>query len=236
MKYMGSKARFANELLAIMLDKCNTDIYCEPFAGGMNIICKAPREMRRYANDSNKYLIAMWLAINQGWKPPEEVSRELYNECKSLINHPDYLIGYVGFNCSYSGKWFSGYAGLTKTAIGTERNYIKEAYKHIMRQKEEMIGVYFCNASYDKVLIPNDAIIYCDPPYANTTGYADKFDSNKFWEWVRIKSKTNKVYVSEYKAPDDFKVIWEKEAKSSLSANGKVGANKLSVERLFTLK
>ena len=44
------------------------------------------------------------------------------------------------------------------------------------------------------------------------------------------------VYVSEYKAPEDFICVWEKEAKSSLSANGKIGGNKVSVEKLFKLK
>ena len=31
----------------------------------------------------------------------------------------------------------------------------------------------------------------------------------------------------------DFECVWQKEAKSSLSANGKIGGNKLSVEKLF---
>jgi DNA adenine methylase len=41
------------------------------------------------------------------------------------------------------------------------------------------------------------------------------------------------VFVSEYNAPDDFVCVWQKEAKSSLSANGKIGGNKTSVEKLF---
>ena len=35
--------------------------------------------------------------------------------------------------------------------------------------------------------------------------------------------------------PSDFICIWEKEVKSSLSANGKIGGSKNSVEKLFTL-
>lgn len=41
------------------------------------------------------------------------------------------------------------------------------------------------------------------------------------------------MFVSEYSAPDDFVCVWSQEVKSSLSANGKAGGNKLSVERLF---
>ena len=43
------------------------------------------------------------------------------------------------------------------------------------------------------------------------------------------------IFVSEYNAPDDFKCVWQKEAKSSLSANGKIGGNKISVEKLFKI-
>ena len=45
----------------------------------------------------------------------------------------------------------------------------------------------------------------------------------------------HKVFISEYNAPKDFKCIWEKEVKSSLSANWKSGGNKNSTEKLFTL-
>jgi len=36
--------------------------------------------------------------------------------------------------------------------------------------------------------------------------------------------------------PDDFICVWEKEVSSSLSANGKNGDNKKSIEKLYTLK
>ena len=41
MKYMGSKARFAKEMLPIILrDRTAEQWYIEPFAGGMNAICE----------------------------------------------------------------------------------------------------------------------------------------------------------------------------------------------------
>jgi len=52
-------------------------------------------------------------------------------------------------------------------------------------------------------------------------GYRKTFDNAKFWEWVRIKSSEgHKVYVSEYKAPDDFKCIWSKENSTNISGKG----------------
>lgn len=44
------------------------------------------------------------------------------------------------------------------------------------------------------------------------------------------------MFISEYNAPDDFVCVWQKEAKSSLSANGVIGGNKISTEKLFVLK
>lgn len=238
MKYMGSKQKIANEIYKTIceLEPRNGRPWVEPFAGGMNMICNVPEsEGARYANDCNKYLIAMFKALSSGWEPPLEVSKEFYLKCKNL-EAEDHIVGYVGFNCSYSGKWFGGYAGKTETKIGTIRDYQKEAFNNVKKQIAKMKEVYYCNASYVEIEIPENSIVYCDPPYANTTGYKDSFDSKSFWEWVRITSKNNSVYVSEYVAPSDFECVWQKELKSSLSANGASGQSKTSIERLFRLK
>lgn len=56
MKYMGSKNRFAKELLPIILkDRINGQHYIEPFAGGMNLIDKV--DGKRIANEIKEYLI-----------------------------------------------------------------------------------------------------------------------------------------------------------------------------------
>ena len=52
MKYMGSKARVAKEILPIILkDRVQDQWYVELFAGGMNVICEV--EGNRIANDIN---------------------------------------------------------------------------------------------------------------------------------------------------------------------------------------
>ena len=52
------------------------------------------------------------------------------------------------------------------------------------------------------VAIPPGATVYCDPPYANTSGYIDDFDHERFYRWLR--SMEFPVFVSEYSMPDDF--------------------------------
>ena len=104
MKYMGSKARFSKEILPIILkDRRLEQWYVEPFAGGMNSICGV--EGNRVANDIHYYLIEMQKKLTDGWIP-EKISKEDYIEVRNnREKYPPYLVGWIGFNCSYSGKW-----------------------------------------------------------------------------------------------------------------------------------
>lgn len=233
MKYMGSKARFTKEILPLILrERSPEQYYVEPFAGGMNAICEVAGN--RIANDSHFYLIKMWERLVCDWIP-EKITREKYNEVKNNQNNfSPHFVGWVGFNCSYSGKWFGGFAGETKTKIGTIRDYQVEAIKNVLKQVPKMEGVLFQTKSYDQLELPPRSIIYCDPPYAKTTEYVDGFNHIFFWDWIRnINKQGHTIFVSEYNAPNDFECIWQKKVKSSLSANGKHGGNKISTERLF---
>jgi DNA adenine methylase len=232
---MGSKARFSKEILPIILkDRTDNQWYIEPFAGGMNMICEV--EGNRVANDIHYYLIKMWKELVSGWVP-KKITKEEYSEVRTEPSkYPPHFVGWVGFNCSYSGKWFGGFAGETKTKIGTVRDYQFEAINNVSKQVDRMSGVIFQNKPYYELELPPNSIIYCDPPYEGTTQYANDFNHKLFWDWVRDTTKKgHKVFVSEYSAPNDFECIWKKEVKSSLSANGKSGGNKLSVEKLFRL-
>ena len=230
---MGSKNRFAKELLPIILkDRTHKQWYYEPMIGGANMIDKV--DGNRFGADINEYLVEMWLALTSGWIPKEYYTKKDYIDIKNnKENHPKHLVGYVGINCSYSGKWFGGYAGTTKTKGGV-RDYQKEAFNNVTKQLKNLKGVIFKYSSYKDLTFTDNSIIYLDPPYEGTTKYKDSFNHYEFWEWCRTKSKQgHKVFISEYNAPEDFKCVWSKEMKSSLSANGKTGGNKLSIEKLF---
>ena len=232
---MGSKARYAKEILPIILKNRKPEQwYIEPFAGGMNMIDKV--EGNRIANDLSSPLIAMWEALVYGnWKPAKYTKEEHRHVRLNKINYEPHIVGWVGFNCSYSGVFFGGYAGETKTKIGTIRDYQQEAINNTAKQIPKLQGVKFTNLKYNEIEIPPNSIIYCDPPYENTSKYkVDEFNHNLFWDWCRKLSKQgHSVWVSEYNAPSDFECVWEKVARSSLSANGKSGGSKISTEKLF---
>jgi DNA adenine methylase len=229
MKYMGSKARFAKELLpTILTDRKPDQWYVEPFAGGMNMIDKVSGN--RLAADFHNYLIAMFKAlVNDNWKPPKSISEELYIDIRSnKKKYPDELVGYVGFN-SYGGKWFAGY----RRDKEGKRDYWKEHYNNVMKQVPNLKGIIFQCSSFTELELPENSIIYCDPPYEGTTKYRDDFDYPLFWQWCRDKSEEgHSVYISEYNSPSDFECVWEKQAKSQINDMSQK-ETKVSIERLF---
>lgn len=232
MKCMGSKARIAKHILPIILkDRKEDQCYVEPFVGGANMIDKV--DGWRIGGEFNRYIAEMWKELTTGAKPPM-ITKEDYQNIKSKPdNYPCWLVGWVGVACSYSGKWFGGFAGKTVT-MGGDRDYQAEAHANLQNQIPNLFGVEFAHSSYNELKIPPQSILYCDPPYANTTKYKDDFDHDRFWQWCRDKVKEgHKVFISEYNAPDDFVCIWHQEVKSSLSANGKSGGSKNSIEKLF---
>ncbi|WP_187654996.1 hypothetical protein [Xenorhabdus sp. PB62.4] len=165
-----------------------------------------------------------------GCHPPEQISREQYYEIKNNKAGISHLTGWVGFNCSYSGKWFDGYAGITQTKSGI-RDYQSEAISNIQRQVIDLDGVQLLCTDYKELNIPDGAVVYCDLPYANTRQYRDAFNTTEFWGWVHKLSNRCTVFVSEYTAPDDFDCIWSREITSGIS-----GTKTTSIESLFMMK
>ena len=242
MKYMGSKNRIAKEILPIILkDRKQNQYYVEPFCGGLGTFDKV--NGHRIASDNNKYLIAMWKGLQENRPRPQEIPKEIYSKARTEFNNgtniefDDFMIGWIGFMGSANGRFFDGgYSGKSNTKIGTVRDYIKESVLNIEKQVNIIQNAEFCSFDYDKLIYPDNSIIYCDIPYKGTKQYSTSkgFNHSKFWQWCRdMTMKGHVVYISEYNAPDDFKCVWEKEVKSSLSANSVCGGSKNSTERLF---
>ena len=60
------------------------------------------------------------------------------------------------------------------------------------------------------------------------------FNTEEFWEDMRVLSKNNDVYISEYSAPEDFECVLEIPTKTIIrDSNDKVSYR---VEKLFTYK
>jgi DNA adenine methylase len=236
MNYQGSKLKQSKLILPIILaDRHPEQPYVEPFVGGFNMIDKV--EGYRVANDKHPYLIALFKSILDGWIPPEYTSENQYDLIKN--NKEAYepcLVGFVGFCCSYGGKWFGGYAR-GKNAAGEHRNHGAEGKRRLLKQKSSLSGVKIFNKDYLDLKVPDHSIVYCDPPYRGTTpyGWAQlSVEYSVFWDWCRQKSKDGcTIFVSENEAPEDFACVWEKEVPNTM-ALGTIG--QVRYDRLFTLK
>lgn len=210
--YLGSKQRIAKDIVPILqkyIDDNNIDTYYEPFVGGANVIEKIKCK-NRIGNDIHKYLIAMWRKIQDGWDFPLHISEEEYHKVRThKDDFPDYYVGLVGFTATFGSKWFNGYA--RRKNKGDIPN---EALRNIKKQVSQILDVKFLCGDYRNNEYSNikNAVVYCDPPYQNTTKFKTKpFDYDDFWDWCRKISKDNFVFISSYDAPQDFKCIWSKE-------------------------
>lgn len=178
-------------MLGVTIIDRASEPWVEPFVGGCGMI----RNVKgfRIGADSNYYMIALWKAIQSGWSPPLELSKQLYYEIKA--NPYDYdpaLTAFAMVGCSFGGAWANGYAN----PVGN-RNYVDESRRSCLKLAPFIKDVEFVSCDYQDLEIPSNSIIYCDPPYANTKGYKDCFDHRKFWDWCRQKSaEGNMVYIS----------------------------------------
>lgn len=230
MQYMGGKARIAKRVIqAILDDGAPTDRWFEPFVGGANVMeHAAPVFKKCFGADAHRDAAMMWGAASNGWRPGK-VTRELYKE----LRHADSsaLRGFVGFGASFGGKWFGGFG-----ASQNRGELWKSSARTLDRQATvfERHGVVFQHRFFGEYTPPSGTTVYCDPPYAGTTGYSTgDFDHHNFYltlrEWARNGCR---VYVSEYTVPNHVttEVIWSHEKRMSLS---KGSNDRVAVEHLF---
>ena len=226
MRYVGNKTRLAKQLLPIILkdDDGNSD-YVEPFVGACGMMSSVNRMWRR-GYDSNKYIIALWKAVQNGWVPPQTLSREEYDDIKTNKDrYHNHLVGFVGFGCSFGSKWFGGYAS------SGGRNHCGESHRNVLKMSPHISGVLFGCSDYKDIVLNKRSIVYCDPPYQKTLGYAGAtFNPDEFWTWCRkLAVDGHRVFVSEYSAPPDFRCVFERSVNVSVARS----VCKKAVERLF---
>lgn len=225
MRYLGGKNKLGKQI-ASFLESIREpgQVYLEPFVGGAWVLQEMSGD--RVASDGCTPLITMYNALQSGWLPPEFITAEEYSRIKKLGDRYDPMTAFVGFGCSYSGKWFGGFAQ------SDTRNYCANAKNSLLKQLPKIKNVKFVYSNDYTEFRPTGMLIYCDPPYQDTTqyGYFNSFDHKRFWTTMRAWSILNTVVVSEYIAPNDFKCVLEMPTRTDMRV---AGQQENRIERLF---
>lgn len=227
MQYLGGKEKISKQITSFLESQREPEqLFVDLTVGGCSIISKMSYPKKGY--DKHPALISLYKSLsNTSLELPDIISYEQYKEARSL-DDGNPLKAFIGFGCSYSGRYFEGYA---KNSRGN--NFARSAKNSLLKKFKTLKNVEFvCADLFD--LDFDNCLIYIDPPYTNSKEYTVKFDYNKFWDKVRQLSKKNKVFVSEYKAPNDFECVLE--IKKRLGLRTKSGGQEIRIEKLFTIK
>jgi len=224
-QYLGGKTGSIKHIVPIINSYTEAAPYLEPFCGGCSVVSRVQAPFRA-ASDTHPYLIKLLKAVQQGWEPPSlVVSEDEYQDLKARPEtHDPAWVALVGFGASFGGKWFGGYAR------EGSRPFLAEAWRSLRKKMDFMADVHFGEGSYSEYTDLEDMVVYCDPPYAGTTGYSgtSSFDQEAFWQWCREAAKRNTVLVSEFTVPDGCETLWSADRKMDLRAgDGGVRTEKL---------
>jgi DNA adenine methylase len=232
MLYMGGKGRLGRPLADVILaSTVKRETYIEPFIGGGNLFKHlGPKFAAVHVGDVHEELMLMWGAAAGGWVPPDTVGEAEYKAVRASPASP--LRGFVGFGCSFGGKWWGGYARSECNGNDYYARHAAKSVNEIARLLPPHVPGTLRRASYEEwtPLVTRETVVYADPPYANTTKYKGTFDHGEFWRmmghWTDIGAS---VFVSEYTAPSGWAPIWSKEQRRKVSG----GTGAMTYEHLF---
>lgn len=162
---MGSKARFAKEIIPILLkDRKEGQWFVDLFCGGCNLLDKVGG--KRIGNDKNKYLIALWQGLQTDKELILDISKELYSKARDQFNEradngfTDFEIGWIGFMGGFNGRFYGG--GYSGQHGG--RDYVAEQIRNTLKQKDVLRDVKFFSKDYSEFDFKEPCVIYCDIP------------------------------------------------------------------------
>lgn len=227
MAYLGGKARMSQHILELLNDPLFDNFnYIEPFCGYCHVLRQVKNKKSYTASDNNNYLITLLQHIQKTKNEHLTISEEEYDELKHNPDKDPLRAAYAAFTYSYNGKFFGGY---TSKVHGRDYAQERKDYYDKLHDNEIFNQTTLQHTSYKKYMSVKGKLIYCDPPYEDTTEYSSNFNSSKFWEDMRKLSKHNYVFISEYNAPPDFLCITQQGKRQTVSGKGGTRKNQEKV-------
>lgn len=244
--YMGNKSRLLDKIHTLLhqLDLPEFDSFVDLFCGGGSVgYSMAATGKKVLMNDLDTGLINLHRTLRDH---PERIdlfsqiepSKEEFKDWRLGKSDYDTFFRYI-YSFSTNGKaylWGEERLNTPQEELNRQRSEPKERIRHlidvVLLYSRNNAQIEFTNLSYDEVVIPENGIVYCDPPYKGTAEYmVDGFDSEKFYDWCR--NCPNIVLISEYDMPEDFFLLEEWDLASQGGGNKNT---KTARERLYCNK
>lgn len=225
MRYLGGKSRIAKHLAeAIDRHRQPGQLVWDAFCGGLSMSVALSKNGPVWSTDACVPLISLYRAVQNGWDPPNEVSKETWQAAKSLPD-TDPMKAFCAFGCSFGGRWFTSWASGASQAPVSRRVLLRDVTSDMRFDVVDFLSVS---------PQPTAALLYLDPPYAGTQSYkgAPAFDHDRFVERVLGWAQHTHVFVSEYAFPIG-ECIWQRE--TPLRVGNANGVKRAVVERLHHL-
>ena len=89
MQYLGGKSRIANSI-AKVINENDCEVFVSLFCGSCAVETKV-KASKKILNDKHPYLISMWRSLQNGWEPPDTVTKEQYYKIKVDTEHCEYV-------------------------------------------------------------------------------------------------------------------------------------------------
>ena len=145
MRYQGGKSRIAKQLANTITNissqrerERESNCFVSLFCGSCSVESKVEGFSRKILNDKHEYLIELLNGVKNGYDLPEHISEEEYKYIREHKDEDKVLSGFVGFGCSFGGKWFGGYA---RNKTGT--NYALQSKRSLLKDMNNLMDAEF---------------------------------------------------------------------------------------------
>ena len=184
LRYPGGKSRAVSKLFQYIPDLTNFTEYREPFIGGGSVALEVSKRYPKldiWINDLYNPLYTFWCFLRD--EPKElyeclkrykeeyntpELARQLFDEMKVQLNHPEAedfyraVAFYILNKCSFSGLTESS----SFSAQASVSNFSMNGIEKIPEYGELIKDWKITNYSYEELLSDDKSIfVYLDPPY-----------------------------------------------------------------------
>ena len=212
LNYTGSKFKLLEQILPEMdyNKEIFVDLFCGSFVVGSNVVDKYKLVI---SND----IIENLVGIHKGLIENDDIIEKVKSLCPgknnpegyaklrenfNLNNSPEMLYALMlsctnnmmRFNKSYKFNQTYGNRGFSDST----QSKLDEFTKHIRPYKDKLL---FYSTHFSKIEVPNNSMVYIDPPYSNTkagyNAYWQKDDDTKLYNYIKnLDSNGNSFMLS----------------------------------------